>query len=40
MEIDFANLIVDLEALAKNSNEDFLNEFWSDYETYLKKYKN
>lgn len=38
MSIDFGSLIIDLELLAKSSNEDFSNEFWSEYENYLKKY--
>jgi predicted nucleotide-binding protein len=38
MGVDFGALIIDLETLVSSSKEDFSNEFWSDYETYLKKY--
>jgi len=38
MGIDFGSLIIDLETLVSSSKEDFLKEFWSDYETYLKTY--
>ena len=38
MGIDFGSLIIDLEALASSSKEDFSREFWSEYEIYLKKY--
>jgi predicted nucleotide-binding protein len=38
MGIDFGSLIIDLEVLASSSKEDFSNEFWSEYEIYLKKY--
>jgi len=38
MGIDFGSLIVDLETLASSSKEDFSNEFWGSYETYLKTY--
>lgn len=38
MDIDFGSLLIDLEILANSSNEDFSNEFWSEYENYLKKY--
>ena len=38
MGIDFGSLIIDLEILASSSKEDFLKEFWNDYETYLKTY--
>jgi predicted nucleotide-binding protein len=38
MGIDFGSLIVDLETLACSSKEDFVNEFWSSYEDYLKTY--
>jgi hypothetical protein len=36
--IDFGALIVDLEELVSNSKEDFTNEFWSSYESYVKTY--
>ena len=38
MGIDFGSLIVDLETLVSSSKEDFVNEFWSSYETYVNKY--
>ena len=38
MGMDFGSLIIDLEALASNSKEDFSREFWSEYEIYLEKY--
>jgi len=38
MGIDFGSLIIDLETLACSSKEDFSNEFWGSYETYLKTY--
>ena len=38
MGVDFGLLIVDLESLVSNSKEDFSNEFWSEYENYLKTY--
>ena len=38
MGIDFGSLIIDLEILVSSSKEDFLKEFWNDYETYLKTY--
>lgn len=38
MGIDFGSLIVDLETLASSSKEDFSNEFWGSYETYVNKY--
>jgi len=38
MGVDFGSLIVDLETLVSNSKEDFSNEFWSEYENYLKTY--
>jgi len=38
MSVDFGSLIIDLETLVGNSKEDFSNEFWSEYETYLKTY--
>jgi hypothetical protein len=38
LTIDFGALIIDLQSLAKNSKEDFKNQFWNEYETYLKKY--
>ena len=40
MSVDFGSLIIDLETLVGNSKEDFSNEFWSEYETYLKTYNN
>ncbi len=38
MGVDFGSLIVDLESLVSSSKEDFSNEFWSEYENYLKTY--
>ena len=38
MGIDFGSLIVDLETLVCSSKEDFINEFWGSYETYVNKY--
>jgi len=38
MGIDFGSLIVDLETLASSSKEDFSNEFWNSYETYVDKF--
>ena len=38
MGIDFGALIVDLETLASSSKEDFSNEFWGSYETYVNTY--
>ena len=38
MGVDFGSLIIDLETLVSNSKEDFSNEFWSEYENYLKRY--
>jgi predicted nucleotide-binding protein len=38
MGIDFGSLIIDLETLASSSKEDFSNEFWGSYETYVKTY--
>ena len=38
MGIDFGSLIIDLESLVSSSKEDFSNEFWNSYETYLNKY--
>jgi len=38
MGIDFGSLIIDLETLASSSKEDFSNEFWNSYETYLNTY--
>ena len=38
MGVDFGALIVDLETLVSSSKEDFLNEFWCEYENYLKTY--
>jgi len=38
MGIDFGSLIVDLETLVSSSKEDFSNEFWNSYETYVNKY--
>ena len=38
MRIDFASLIIDLETLVSSSKEDFYNEFWGGYETYVKNY--
>ena len=38
MGIDFGSLIIDLETLVSSSKEDFSNEFWNSYETYLNKY--
>lgn len=38
MSVDFGSLIIDLEALASGSKEDFVNEFWGSYEDYVKTY--
>jgi predicted nucleotide-binding protein len=38
MSIDFGSLMIELEALSSSSKEDFSQEFWSEYENYLKKY--
>ena len=38
MRIDFGSLIIDLETLVSSSKEDFSNEFWGGYETYVKTY--
>ena len=38
MGIDFGSLIIDLETLVSSSKEDFVNEFWGSYETYVNKY--
>jgi predicted nucleotide-binding protein len=38
MGVDFGALIVELEALVSSSKEDFVNEFWSSYENYIKTY--
>ena len=38
MGVDFGSLIIDLEALASSSREDFVNEFWGSYENYIKTY--
>jgi hypothetical protein len=38
MGVDFGSLIVDLEALASSSREDFVNEFWGSYENYVETY--
>jgi predicted nucleotide-binding protein len=38
MGIDFGSLIIDLETLVSSSKEDFSNEFWGSYETYVKTY--
>ena len=38
MGVDFGSLIIELEALASSSKEDFVNEFWSSYENYVKTY--
>jgi hypothetical protein len=38
MGVDFGSLIIDLEALASSSREDFVNEFWGSYENYVKTY--
>ena len=38
MGVDFGSLIVDLESLVSSSKEDFSNEFWCEYENYLKTY--
>jgi len=38
MGVDFGSLIINLETLVSNSKEDFSNEFWSEYENYLKTY--
>lgn len=38
MCVDFGSLIIDLEALASSSREDFVNEFWGSYENYVKTY--
>jgi predicted nucleotide-binding protein len=38
MGVDFGSLIVDLEALASSSQEDFVNEFWGSYENYVETY--
>ncbi|WGM90604.1 MAG: nucleotide-binding protein [Candidatus Bathyarchaeum tardum] len=38
MSVDFGSLIIDLETLVSSSKEDFSNEFWSEYENYLKTY--
>ena len=40
MGVDFGVLMIDLEELASSSLEDFVNEFWSSYEDYIKKYNN
>ena len=38
MGVDFGSLIIDLEALASSSQEDFVNEFWGCYENYVETY--
>jgi predicted nucleotide-binding protein len=38
MGIDFGSLIIDLETLVSSSKEDFVNEFWGSYETYVNTY--
>jgi hypothetical protein len=38
MGVDFGSLIVELEALASSSREDFVSEFWGSYENYVKTY--
>jgi hypothetical protein len=38
MGVDFGSLIIDLEALASSSREDFVNEFWGSYENYVQTY--
>ncbi|MCW4023343.1 MAG: nucleotide-binding protein [Candidatus Bathyarchaeota archaeon] len=38
MGVDFGSLIIDLETLVSSSKEDFSNEFWCEYENYLKTY--
>ncbi|PVX27706.1 MAG: hypothetical protein CW716_00875 [Candidatus Bathyarchaeum sp.] len=38
MGVDFGSLIIELEALVSSSKEDFVNEFWSSYENYIKTY--
>lgn len=38
MDVDFGSLIIDLETLVSSSKEDFSNEFWCEYENYLKTY--
>jgi predicted nucleotide-binding protein len=38
MRIDFGALIIDLETLAGSSKEDFVNEFWNNYEKYVTEY--
>ena len=38
MGIDFGSLIIDLKTLVSSSKEDFSNEFWNSYETYVNKY--
>ena len=38
MGVDFGALIIELESLVSSSTEDFVNEFWSSYENYIKTY--
>jgi predicted nucleotide-binding protein len=38
MGVDFGSLIIDLEALASSSREDFVNEFWGSYENNVQTY--
>ena len=38
MSVDFGSLIIELEALVSSSKEDFVDEFWSSYENYIKTY--
>jgi predicted nucleotide-binding protein len=38
MGVDFGALIIELKNLFSSSKEDFVNEFWSSYENYIKTY--
>ena len=38
MGVDFGSLIIELETLSESSKEDFVNEFWSSYDGYVKTY--
>lgn len=38
MDIDFGSLIVDLETLSCSSKEDFANDYYNGYETYVNQY--
>ena len=38
MDIDFGSLIVDLETLSCSSKEDFSNDYYNGYETYINQY--